>query len=198
MRNVGRLGVAALALGALLASAAPAFAGSGSVTPNPVPVSSGQTSASVTFQWSGLPNNQLLFVHQCRKPASDPTFNFAVDCGVLSEILVNGGPNTGSGQITYNVFRGSEPSGDSDWGCFAPGDAAPSGITKITECHIRIAPNAANNNAEAFSVPFTFTESGGGDIPEAPLPLLLPLAGVAAAGGAFVLFRRRRNNVASV
>jgi hypothetical protein len=54
--------------------------------------------------------------------------------------------------------------------------------------------------AHVFSAPFQIqanADDGGGNpgdgTPESPLPILLPLLGVAAAGGAFMFTRRRRH-----
>lgn len=186
-----RLGSAiAVVVCASLATVVPAGAAV-SITPNPIPVSPGQTSADVTLNYSGLPAFKRLFVLQCFKPHSDPTFSYLSDCSNLSEITVNPVDNpTGNGALTIPVFRGPEPSTDVDWGCFAEGDTVPSGYTRYTTCYLRITADTASNNIDAQSVAFTFTEQDP-VIPESPLTIALPILAAAVLGGGILINRRR-------
>jgi hypothetical protein len=164
-------------------------AGSVTVTPKPVPVTSNQTDATVTVNWTGQPANTLMFVSVCGKSIADATFNVALDCSSLS-LLTPNGTATGSGSVQLNVFRGENPDGDSGWGCFAPGDPALPGVTKNTTCYVRVTNNSNNNKLDAVETSFTF-QVGGDVIPEAPLSILLPVVGGAVALGAFFYLRRR-------
>ena len=142
-------------------------AGTGTVSPNPVSVTGGQTSAAVTVAWSGLQNpGHTLFITQCKKIESDPTFNFAQDCSNLSEVPINASANPGgAANSTFNLFRGENPDGDSGWGCFAEGDTIPDGVTPFTTCFVRVAEDAESNTSTDFSIPFTFAATTGGDLP---------------------------------
>ena len=186
--------VAVLALSAIPASAA----GTGTVSPNPVSVTGGQTSATVTVNWSGLQNpGHKLFITQCKKIESDPTFSFATDCSNLSEVPINASANPGgASSSTFSVFRGENPDGDSGWGCFAAGDTIPAGVTSFTTCYIRVTEDAESNTSTDFSIPFTFAASSGGTLPETSMAVLLPLTagGVILAG--WLIQRRRRTPAA--
>jgi hypothetical protein len=180
----------ALIAGASLAIVVPAGAAT-SITPNPIPVSPGQQFATVTFTYSGLPANKRLFITQCRKPHSDPTFNPFNDCSNLSEITINPVDNpTGSGTYAVDVFRGAEPSTDVLWGCFAPGDSTPAGYERYDTCYLRITADTQANNIDAQSSAFTFVVEDP-EIPEAPLAIALPLLAAAVIGGGILISRRR-------
>lgn len=182
--------VAAVIVCSALAIAVPASAAV-SVTPNPISVSPGQADASVTINYSGLPANKRLFISQCRKPHSDPTFNFLDDCSNLSEVTINPVDNpTGNGSAEFTVFRGEEPSGDVTWGCYADSDTAASGFDKLTTCYLRITADTQSNNIDAQSAAFTFVEDDP-VIPEAPLAIALPLLAAALLGGGIFINRRR-------
>lgn len=159
------------------------------VTPNPIPVTSTQTSATVTVSWTGQRIDTLMFVSVCRKSISDPTFNVAFDCSMLSELNPNGTLN-GANTIQMDVFRGENPDGDTGWGCFAAGDTPPAGVTKLTTCYVRVTNNVISNYLDDVEQPFTF-QAGGDVVPEAPIGLMLPVIGGAVAVGAFMFMRRR-------
>ena len=193
MASVGAT-AAVLALSAIPASAA----GTGTISPNPVAVTGGQTSATVTVNWSGLQNpGHTLFITQCKKIESDPTFDFAADCSNLSEVPVNASANPGgAASKSFSVFRGENPDGDSGWGCYATGDTIPAGITSYTNCFVRVTEDAESNTSTDFSIPFTFEASTGGNLPETSTAVLLPITagGVLIAG--WFLQRRRRTSAA--
>ena len=179
---------AMLMLGSILTSSAGAL-GTVTVTPNPIPMTPDQKSATVTVKWTGQKPNTLMFVVVCGKSINDPTFNVALDCATLTLLTPNGTP-TGANQLQLDVFRGAETSGDNPWGCFAPGDTAPAGITKYTTCYVRVTNNVISNKDDAAEAPFTF-EVGGAVVPEAPIGILLPVFGALAAFGGFFFLRRR-------
>ena len=191
MASVGAT-AAVLALSAIPASAA----GTGTISPNPVAVTGGQPSATVTVNWSGLQNpGHKLFITQCKKIESDPTFDYANDCSNLSEILVNASANPGgAASKAFSVFRGENPDGDSGWGCFASGDTIPAGVTSFTTCYVRVTEDAESNTSTDFSIPFTFDASTGGNLPESSTAILLPVTAGGVLAAAWLLQRRRRTN----
>jgi hypothetical protein len=162
---------------------------------NPIPISSGASSVTVNVNYSGLTPNTAIFVHQCKKIPSDPTFDFTKDCSIISQFQINPASNTGSGSLQYTLFRGDEPSGDQPWGCYAPGDTPTTGYTNFSTCYIRITTDSAANNAQAQGLAFTFTVQGA-PVPESPLTIALPLVGASVIGAAFVMNRRRRKSPA--
>jgi len=190
----------AVAAGAVMAlsTAAPAVAaGSGSTNPaSPIPVTPTTTDVSVTVNWAGMPANEMLFITQCRRDVADAEFDPFADCALAStQITVNPSSNPGSGSKAFTLFHGAEPSGDSDWGCFntqnGGEDTVPAYITDPHEtCYIRVTAGSQDNTTDDFVIPVTF-QSSSVPVPEVPLPVVLPLAGLALAGGGFFLMRRR-------
>ena len=178
-------------LGAFVASfAAPAGAlGTVTVNPNPVSFTTNQTEATATVNWTGQKPNQLMFISICKKTIADPTFNAALDCSALSELNPNG-TASGAGSAQLTVFRGENPDGDSGWGCFAQGDTAPAGVTKVTTCFVRVTNGVLSNKDDASEAPFTLSV-GGDVVPEAPLGVLIPVIGAVMVAGAFMVLRRR-------
>lgn len=192
LRSLSKLLIGALVvIGAAASIAAPAGAvTTASATPNPIPVTADQTSATMTVSWTGAVSQQLMYVDICKKSTFDPTFDVSVDCSPLGSANPNG-TASGSGTLAdYPVFRGADP-GEGAWGCFAPGDTAPAGIQKFTTCFVRVTDTSIFNSVNAKEVPFTFVVSDG-VIPEAPLTILLPVVGTLAALGGFILVRRRQ------
>lgn len=172
--------------------AAPAGASTVTVTPNPVTVTPDQTTANVTASWTGLAANTLVFVDICKKSITDATFDVSADCGAYSGITPNGNA-AGANSSVLEVFRGQDPAGES-WGCFAAGDQAPAGVTKYTTCYVRVTDNSVLNMDSDSETAFTFSVSSG-DVPEAPLTILLPVLGTLAALGGFFLIRRQTASV---
>jgi len=136
---------------------APPGSGTGGVTidVNPVPVPL-DGMAKVKVSWEGQKPRTLMFVSICRSPSSTPGFQAGIECSSLSELNPNGTPD-GSGSVDLEFFRGRTPDGDTDWGCFAPGDEAPSGVQVNTTCYVRVTNDVLLNNAEAKDAPFTIT-----------------------------------------
>ena len=143
-------------------SAAPATSSpapdSGGVTlaADPVPVPPGGF-ATVRVSWEGQEPRTLMFVGICRRPTNSPGFEPGIDCSPLSELNPNGTPD-GTGSIDLEVFRGRTPDGDSDWGCFAPGDEPPSGVQALTTCYVRVTNDVVTNAEDARDVAFTITD----------------------------------------
>ena len=171
--------VVALAVAVATTALAPALtAGAESgvnVGPNPVVVSADQATALVEVSWSGLVPGQLVFVDICWRSVTDPAFSVSADCGQYSGVTPNGTAD-GAGGTMFEVFRGQEPAGEA-WGCYAPGDTAPPGVTKHTTCFIRVTDTVVTNLDNDSEVAFGFegsdrvdpgTTPGGGDPAAAP------------------------------
>lgn len=185
---------AAVVLGffvALVACAAPPAAALGTITvdPMPIPVTADQTSATVTVSWTGQPANTPIFMKVCGKSKDDPTFRNGIDCAMMTEVVSNG-TATGSGSFQLDVFRGPDPSGDFDFGCYAPGDTVVDGYEN-RGCWIYLTNNTTMNNADAVELPLEFVSSGG-EIPEAPIAILLPVTAAIVAAGGFMFMRQRQ------
>jgi len=108
----------------------------------------------VRFSWSGQTPGQLIYVDICREPSSSPTFQPGEDCAPLSSQNPTA-TSTGSGSTVVSIFRGREPSGDLDWGCFAAADTPPPGVQKVTTCYVRVTNNNLFNSAAARDAAFT-------------------------------------------
>jgi len=96
------------------------------------------------------------FLLQCKKDPFAVGFNYAADCSNLSENTFNPLATDFGVVEDFAVFRGVETSGDESWGCYAPGDTAPSGITKYTDCWIRYTNNTQSNYADQQAVKIHF------------------------------------------
>ena len=181
-------------LGLVVASPSGA-AGTASVTPNPVPVSSGQTSATLTVQYNFGGSNTAVFIDLCKKQTSDPTFNYTLDCDRGVANAYNGSAN-GSGSQLVDIpigdTAGSIYFGDpiDNWGCYPQGFTPSAGFAAASQCYIRVTQGQANNNTDAIDLPYTFSV-GGNDIPEVPVVVLPVLVGAALVGGFLFLNRRR-------
>ena len=172
--------VSAAALTVLAATVNPAGAvGSLTLSQTTVAVASGSYTP-LRVSWTGQPAGKPIFLIICVKPSADPTFTVGADCSSLSEVTANGSAD-GSGSAEIPVFRGAEPSGDNAWGCFADGDAVPSGILRAPTCYVRLTNDVVLNNDDAVEVGFTVT--GAGDpVDRGPLgaPSAAPVAPAAA------------------
>ncbi len=193
MRRITKIAMAVLmaVVAGVGGSAMPAGAlGEMTVTPTRIPVTANQTSALVTLSYSGQPSYVLMFAEVCKKSIANPTFDVTEDCAVLTRITPNG-TEDGSRTLQFEVFRGDNPDQETPWGCYAEGDVAPAGFEKYTTCYIRVTNNGILNFSDDIETAFTF-EVSGGDIPESPLTILLPVLGTLVALGGFVLIRRRQ------
>ena len=131
-------------------------AGDAVLAENPVTGVTPGCEKPVVFSWSGQTPGKLMYIDICRKVTSDPSFNPGQDCAPLSSLNPNA-TATGSGSAVVPIFRGREPSGDLDWGCYAASDVAPAGIEKNTTCYVRVTNNSLFNNAEAREAAFTLS-----------------------------------------
>jgi len=132
--------------------------GSITVTPNPVPVAT-DSYTEVQVRWSGQPAGTLIFASVCVKSTKDPDFQVGVHCSPLAQVEVNGTAD-GSGSALVPVFRGQEPTTDLPWGCFAPGDAVPSGVLGATTCYLRVTNDLVLNNDDAVEAAIAVTGAG--------------------------------------
>jgi len=130
--------------------------GSAVLAENPVAGVPVNGEKAVRFYWNGQTPNQLMYVDICRKLSSDPTFQPGVDCAPLSSLNPNA-TSSGNGSTDVAIFRGAEPSGDLDWGCFAASDTAPAGIQKNTTCYVRVTNNNLFNSTSAREAAFTLS-----------------------------------------
>lgn len=189
VRTIAALAGVLMMLVTFAAAPAGAQAATVTVSPTPTPVTPDQTSATVSVKWTGQKVNTLIFIQICRKPASDPTFVTGFDCSSLSEVTSPGTADGAGEYPAYDAFRGAEPSGDGNWGCFAPGDTVPNGITN-NGCWVVVTNNVNSNKTDAVSAPLTFS-SEAPVVPEAPWGVLLPVSAAAVAVGGFFFLRRR-------
>ena len=111
---------------------------------------------SVRFTWNGQTPNRLVYVDICARSTTEPGFEPGTDCAPLSSLNPTA-TASGSGSVDVEIFRGREPSGDLDWGCFAAGDTAPAGVRKLTTCFVRVTNDWLYNSASAREVAFTLT-----------------------------------------
>ncbi len=158
-----------------LASAAPAFAGTGSVNPTVI-TTDGQ---NVTVSWSGFANN--VFVSQCSVSIADPFFTPSEHCETENALV--GLPGAG-GSAQFSVFKGPRPL--LGFACGVTDDAVNN---PVKPCFIRItdiSPESTSNDIE-----FALTFPSDPVVPEVPYTILLPLAAAGALGAGLYLNRRR-------
>ncbi|MFN8052149.1 MAG: hypothetical protein U0Q22_11965 [Acidimicrobiales bacterium] len=204
-------GVAAMGLGVVAGSAG--ASGTGSVTPNPVPIpaigAAGFTwkTNAATVDWSAMQTGKPVYISICRRPQSDPQFvSFGDSCSAISEVIVSAAFQTnGAGSKAVKLFRGENPDGDSGWGCYAPGDTAPQGVEKLTTCYIRVASDSESDTTYAHTIPFTISDDtsttttttvpGNPDpvVPESSSVIFLPIVAGGVALLAVGVQRRRRS-----
>jgi hypothetical protein len=172
-------------------------AGTATVTPNPITVSQGQTSATVTVDYNFGAANTAVFIDICRKPKSDPTFDYTLDCDSGSANAYNGSAN-GGGSKQYDVFVGHTVGWDlfasGKWGCYPTTGDYEAGFDGFTTCYIRVTQGSVDNQTDAVTVPYTFSK-GGTNIPEAPY-VVLPVLLAAVTVGGVLYFNRRRQALA--
>lgn len=197
MRRMLRL--AALVLGTMTILgivASPAGAATtANVTPNPVPVAPGEDTALITIDYDFGKPTTAVFIDICKKPQSDPTFDYIKDCDRGSANAFNGSSDGAGSQemeIPVGDNFGSRFFGDEldKWGCYPADRATPEGFVRAETCWVRVTQNVVGNSDDAVSVEFTFAE-GGAEIPEAPM-VILPVVAGAGLVGAFLLVNRRR------
>jgi hypothetical protein len=211
---------AAVIVGSTAAVIAPAGAVDGDINPNPIVIDRQLAIDSGGFQdqaasvralfdltITGATPNTNQFVDICFKNPLDADFLFVAHCGgsygtsVISDASGNASRTGSAGGIfIYGLDYASET-----WGFFADDDAnlpavqdAYGDIPIYNSGWIRIADGerATSDPTKIKAIPFTveLSEGGGPDpvVPESPVTILLPVAGVLVAIGGFVLVRRRQ------
>ena len=180
-----------------LTLAAPAgAAGTASVTPNPIPVTSGQTTATLTVDYNFGASNTAVFLDLCKKLSSDPTFDPTIDCDRGVANAANGSASgAGSQQLEIPIgdSAGSIIFGDTvdKWGCYPDGFTPSAGFLKASKCYIRVTQGNVANSTDAVDVELVYAV-GGQEIPEAPFVILPVLLGAIGVGGWFYVNRRRQ------
>jgi hypothetical protein len=98
---------------------------------------------------------QAVFLDECKRLPSDAGFDFSVDCSIIGQTQINPASNTdGTGSFLFDFFRGAEPSGDYNWGIFAPGDTT-GGVPAFYTGYLRVTVGTPSNNGAAIFAPFT-------------------------------------------
>ena len=169
---------------------------------------------SLTANFSGLvadASNPAFNVFLCNPKAATGTYNGSTDCLPLTAPTVN---STNGGGIIAGIKIGDGAhdaraiSGNIDWECDASGSVAGVvdpidhgvGPSKIySDCFVVIREGSlvdtSDSKNELFPVKFV-TGAPPQDVPEAPFAILLPLGGLAAVGGAYLILRRRTPSMA--
>jgi hypothetical protein len=184
MRIAAAAGIAAVGVAGF--SSAASSAGTVSVTPS-TNISTVGT-PNVTVSWTGVNAGQVVFIQQCWKTQSDPTFDPANDCSSYNELNPKSN-NSGAGTQLYTLFTGAEPN-NGLWGCGNPADSAALGIPVYATCYVRLAPDTDTNTGLDFDATISFAPPA--NTPEVPLNVLLPLGGAAVLGGAYMISRKRQ------
>ena len=173
---------AALALGALAATASPAMAvptGSGSVTPN-VGLVNNQT---VTINYSGFTAGVPVSIQQCGKSITAGDFDESIWCSPTWAKSVS----SPSGSTTFQVHTG--PATDfQPWACLTTDN--PVDFPVSPNCYIRMTSLNSSNVDDDIEFLLSF-QSVGANVPEVPYAVLLPLGALGAVGTAMFLNRRR-------
>lgn len=179
-----------------IAVAAPSGAATqATVTPNPVPVSNGQDSATVQVQYNFGTSNTAVFFDICKKLSTDPTFDYTTDCDRGASDGANGS-QSGTGQFQMEIpigdSFGSRLFGDNidQWGCYPQGFTPSAGFQAASQCYLRVTQTDIFNNTDAKDIPLTYSV-GGDDIPEVPVVVMPVVLGAVAVGGYLLINRRR-------
>jgi hypothetical protein len=152
-------GVTTTTLADTVPDCTPGAVGTVTLGENPVDVEPGNATATnlIDVCWNLAGGaGRAVYIEQCYEPASLPGFNISFHCFKNGEVQINPAANpTNTGHKEFKIFRGAEPSGDNDWGCFAPGDTVPpETLRPFYDCYIRVTLDSFANNAEAKSIQF--------------------------------------------
>jgi hypothetical protein len=195
--------LAALGGGACLAAlvAAPAFAGSiDAPTGNPF-AWPGDSSGNPIYRdvtVSGFPAGTSIFLEVC--DGADPTvsgWDPTEHCDLATSPSSIPGPGgtfpANDANRHFRPFKGESPQGI--FICLSPNDPVPpnpNGLPVFRNCQVRA--STSNNNATADQAFLHITlpdATGGGEVPEVPFAVILPL-GAVAIGGGYLFIRKRR------
>jgi Neocarzinostatin family len=135
----------------------------------------------VTVSWSGFSPGtvtQTIYIEQCKQQVTD----IFADCAALTLLPADNGAD-GSGSAQYTV-RSQNPNG-------TPFDE---GFTCDNPCAITARESFDNSDNSLVSAPVTFAPTQPPVIPEASLPVLLPIGALLLFGAAYLVLRRRRSS----
>jgi hypothetical protein len=202
---------------AVLAVAAPAFAGTGTITPT-TGLANGDT---VTVTWTGFAAGASVFISQCGVSVTNSIFTPSLYCDGGTQVLGTGA----SGTATISVFTGIDPDG-LPFACGTTTDPANQPLRQADgSCFIRVTELSNENTTGQFESPILFASVAPTTtttiapttvapttvapttvapttiaptttivdpvVPEAPYAVLLPLGALGAIGAGIVLSRRK-------
>jgi hypothetical protein len=183
-------------------------AGSITITPaNPLPAA-GAPGATVTG--SGFTPGDVLFFSQCvdaARQAGGASFNPLTDCEPSLSAAVNTGdavPASGSFTDTYDIASGN----------ILPVSSGGVGIVcdDTHPCRLRISVGNFDTTAGQVFAPLTFAAGSPvttttvaatttttlvtppNNVPESPLPIMLPIGAAAVLGAGYMMLRKGRNS----
>jgi hypothetical protein len=146
---------------------------------------------------SGFQPGQQVFLEQCDgvKPSA-PNWSPTTHCDIGSS--PSGGIVGGNGSYTFRAsdknhafvpFKGTSPSGIFD--CLSANDSAPhDGLPQYRDCQLRASTSNGQPTGDQAFITLQLPDATA-QTPEVPVAIALPLAAL-AAGGAFLLYNRRR------
>lgn len=188
----GAIGVAVLAVPAAATFTTP------STNPFTVPGDGSGNPLPFDVVVSGFPASTPVFAEICDgTPSSaagwDPTIN--CDLGSAGSSTTS----NGSGVATFpandvnkhvNPFKGPSPQGF--FNCIAPGESDPNnGLPTFTNCQLRVSTNNTAGTTDQQFLTLTMPTGGTPVTPEVPYAVILPIGGLVAAGGFFIIRKRR-------
>jgi hypothetical protein len=186
--------------------ATPALAGTittPSSSPYTVPGDATGTPQSFTVSASGFTAGQQVYIEQCDGvPSTSPGWNPTEHCDLGTSPSARTADASGNVTFTANdpnfgftPFKGLSPQGL--FTCGAPGDTDPSdGIPYFEDCQIRVSTSNTAVTADQSFLTITLpdAETPPPSTPEAPYAVLLPVAGVLAAGAYFGIRKFRTSS----
>jgi len=177
---------------------------------------------SPTVHTSGFTTGSQVTLAVCKdKPTPGVPWSFGTDCSSNTSntyTVPASGAIVFDNSASVGVFYGSNPDDPSNFACQAPGDPSPSGpngttgavyaggaadnhngsvssagVITGTVCFVWATDSTASPSNQVF-IPLNYVKSGGGGgtVPEAPMAILLPAAGVAAMAAGYFIVRNRR------
>jgi hypothetical protein len=180
--------------------AAPASAGTISSPGSPWSVPSGANgvpAGGTDISVSGFKPNSQVYLEQCDGlPPTAPNWSPTTHCDNGTSPAA--GIVDSNGQYTFKAsdrnhaftpFKGSGPSGSFD--CLSANDQAPhDGLPQYRNCQLRASTNNATITSDQAFITLQLPDATA-QTPEVPVAIALPIVAI-AAGGAFLLYTRRR------
>jgi hypothetical protein len=209
VRNLLRIFAAVgSALVVALMLAAPAVAATNidapSSEPFTVPGDGAGNPQSFTVTVSGFTPGTTVFVEQC--DGSDPSpanWSPTAHCdlgtspaGLTVDPSGNATFPAGDLDFGFQPFKGASP--QNIFNCLAPGQASPgNGNPDYTNCKVRVSTSNQLKTSDQVFRTLVLPGGGGGQVPEVPFAVILPLGAVAVGGGYFLVRRRRASAAAA-